>query len=194
MLHGWLEKTSIPLYAGKPDGEILWCNTAFESLTGYTQYELLNGRRDWNELTSCPEDKEADSESLSQVMLGLRESYRINKSIRAKDGIEINVISHTVRYPNTGELEVLLCSLQPLNAGSRYQTETISDVHRLLIEMATRDRLTLMDRLWNWAIENQWKAGLIGCVALAFFLGEDFLYALRSVLEVFRGMPSPPVD
>lgn len=194
MLNSWLEKTSVPMYAAKPSGEILWCNSAFEDLTGYTNYELKNGQRTWSELTSCPEDAEADSESLSQVLLGMRESYRMVKSLRRKNGAEVSVMAHTIRYPSTGEVECILVSFIPLDAGARYQAETISDVHKLLLDIASNTKVNWVERVWMWSTANQWKSGLIACIALTYFLGEDFLYALRSVFEALRGMPAPPAQ
>ena len=192
MLHNWLEKTSVPMYAAKPEGDILWCNSAFEELTGYTNYELKNGSRTWNELTSDPDDAEADVESLSQLLLGLRDSYRMNKSLRKKNGGERKVIAHTIRYPSAGEVECILVSFVPLDAGEQMQAETISDIHKLMVDLAANNKVNWLDKVWNWATENQWKAGLIICIGLAYFLGEDFLYALRSVFEAFRGVPGPP--
>lgn len=192
MLHQWMEKTAVPMYAASVEGEILWCNSSFENLTGYTVYELTSGQRTWGELTSCPEDKEAEEDALTAVVLGTRDSYKMNKALRSKDGVEVSVIAHTMRYPNTGELECLLVSIIPLNAGSKYQVETMSDVHRLLIEMASREREHAFDKFFSWVAANQWKAGIAGCVLLAYFLGEDFIYALKSVFEAFRGIPSQP--
>ena len=194
LMINWLEMTSVALCATTPAGDVLWCNEAFEELTGYTSYELMQGHKDWSELTDTSEDREAEQANLEKVLRGGRDDFMITKSIRKKDGQLANVLAHTIRFPPDGEVQCLLVSCVEQNSSDRLQAKTISEVHSMMFKIIeeNQNRLSLSDRLLAWVEANQWKAGIVGCVIAAFVFGDSFLHALTGVLDAFRGLPTPP--
>lgn len=195
LMISWLEMTSVALCATTTSGDVLWCNEAFENLTGYTSYELTAGHKDWSELTDSSGDREAEQANLDKVIRGSRADFQITKSIRKKDGQLIHVLSQTIRFPPQGEVEFLLVSCVEQNSSDHLQAKTISEVHSMMFKIIeeNQNKLSFSDRVFAWVEKNQWKAGIAGCVFMAFIFGDSFLSALTGVLDAFRGgFPAPP--
>jgi PAS domain S-box-containing protein len=77
------EQASIGIALETVEGRILHVNSAFCSMIGYTEEELLNFRC---ERISHPDDEEIEKVLFDELRQGMRSSYRIEKRFFRKDG------------------------------------------------------------------------------------------------------------
>ena len=78
----------------------LWCNKAYEILTGYPLAELLT--KTWQEITA-PEDVGADLAAVRHVKDGHSETYTMDKRYLNRRGGEVAVTLVVRRYPSAPE-------------------------------------------------------------------------------------------
>lgn len=138
MLRGWANRASMPLLASSADGKIHWCNAAFESLIGYSEFELTSGQGgkgiSWQQLSVDDESLLADTKMVDELLAGRREQYTVRKQYRPKNEKPIWVELHVLRYPFTGTVECFLVVVNPLKNGSQLAAQIASEQMAAVIE------------------------------------------------------------
>lgn len=182
-LDHWLRRTDVPLLASLPEGQILWCNRAFEVLTGYTVSELHN--MTWRDLTDDADDLTADIEMAYQVQRGERESYQLQKRYRTKHGPSKRVMIHVLRNPYSGAFKCYFVSVIPLDAGYETALNEIQQVRGMMLELMAK--LSEDKTLWTKYMEH-WKkypipVTIATIVTLVFLLGDRLLEIIKDVMS-----------
>lgn len=136
VLQYWNEEGPVARLISKADGSILWANTEFQRLIGYSYSELVDSSFSWIKLTPNAEDLKHDQEMLQSILNGDRNSYSITKMYRPSGKVDIRVRIHVHRWPLVGSVEFFLVTVIPLINGQLLAYEqSISIVERLAERM-----------------------------------------------------------
>lgn len=139
LLRTWIVRTKTPMLVTMPDGSILWCNESFESLLGYSSFELV-GKRSWHDLTDDKSDLAAHIALAGDAVAGKRRDFQMHKPYRTKDGPKIRVVIDVVRYPQAGDFECFLVSAVPTDRGVHFALGQLTEIHTLMIEIIGREK------------------------------------------------------
>lgn len=113
MFTTWIGYNSVPMLILGRQGEIKWCNQAFESLVGYSNWEIVN-KVCWSRISVNDEHLEADKAMINQCLAGDRISYTIKKQLVPKNSKPIWTDVHVCRFPTQGEFNCFLVTIQEL--------------------------------------------------------------------------------
>lgn len=185
VLSYWIKNSHCPLLVSGKDGEIYYCNTAFEDLLGYTLVELKT--LGWDKVTSS--DIDVDKKLVNEIQNGERVEYALRKQYLSKAGSQIPVIIHVMRYPREGEIEFYLVSVIPIERGYEYAIKEIQEMQITILALteAICNKPGDFERLWAWCKENKIVAAIIGTVLGTLIIGERFLSIIKSSIELFIG-------
>ena len=184
LLRSWLQQTKAPVLATLPNGDILWCNHAFECLLGYNNVELV-GRKTWMDLTASSEELPVDVELMNEAIKGIREDYQLQKPYRTKSGKTVDVLIDVIRYPVNGEFECFLVTVFPLEDGLQFAMGQLSQIRALIIEiMAKQPQGLTMNKIHEFAKEHPFIAAILGLVLATLLFGERVLEVIDAVRRV----------
>lgn len=108
------EQIHHPIACVDLEHKFVWCNGAYERLTGYSVVELSHRR--WMDIT-VSDDVEGDMDSVSSVMTGKIESYSISKRYRHKRGHEVPIELTVWRFPRVaGMMTCFIVEAVPASA------------------------------------------------------------------------------
>lgn len=138
MLRAWVRKNRVSMLAAGQDGRIYWANEAFETLLGYSEYELTQGRNGagikWTDISVNDSSLLADQKMVDELVAGRRDDFSVRKQYLPKNDKPIWVEIHVMRWPTGGEVDCFLVTVQHLKDGSQAAAE---------IAMKAFDDLTL---------------------------------------------------
>ena len=195
LLRHWLRHTATPMLATRLDGEVLWCNEAFEQTVGYTISEFLAGACPvkWTDITVDHGDLAHDRLMADAVVAGERSDYQIAKQYRAKTGRLVDVIIHVMRYPLHGEFECFLVSVYPVKQDSQHTLEELREMRAMLFDLLERvergsdGSAVFAPGFWE-RVDRHPKMAVAVVVFLAFLLcGDRVLEIIRLAIDVFPG-------
>lgn len=181
----WLRYTSSPLLVSQLDGEIVWCNPAFEELLGYTNAEISNQQIKWTDLTQSKEDLQADLMMAKELALGNSQSYKLQKEYRRKAGGLVRVIIHVMRYPPSGNLDYFLVTVLPLDMGYDFAMEKLANLEDQLIKIFSVMSENNTNKLWEWANENKPISAALFVLFLTLLLGDRVVEIVKAIKDVF---------
>lgn len=196
LLRDWIRRTQTPMMATLPGGSILWCNSAFEDLLGWTSVELID-KKSWIDLTDNPDDLEADLTLSAEVVSGLRTAYQLHKPFRTKEGQPVRVVIDVIRFPQRGEFECFLVSAIPTDRGVHFALGQLTEIHSLMLEMIKQSdscstnecRPDRIDSFFSWVAAKP----VIGYPIIAFFaallFGSRVVELLKELFPGTFGMP-----
>lgn len=121
VLTHWSKYTEIQLLICTNNGEILWCNPAFEDFIGYTNWELTRGSETGITIDSISvndEAQKANTEMAFQCVSGTRISYNVTRQLIPKNEKPVWCHINVVRYPLDGEFKFFLVAVSPMKNGS----------------------------------------------------------------------------
>ena len=180
VLTSLLRRTKTPMLATMPDGEILWCNEAFENFSGYTAPELV-GKKTWIELTNQDEDLEYDLELVESVRVGVRTDYQLQKTYVTKQGYHRQCIIDVIRYPIQGELECFLVVASPLDLGVEFAVTQIGEIRTLILEMMQHKRTGLtFEKAMEWSERHPYVSTFLLVLFLSLILGDRVIELAKS--------------
>lgn len=113
----WIEYNEVPMLISGSDGDILWCNKAFEDFSGYSNWEIVN-KITWEKMSINDENLEADREMIKQCISGEKRNYSIKKQFSPKNDKPIWTDVHVCRFPTMGEFKFFLVTILPFKNGS----------------------------------------------------------------------------
>mgnify|MGYP003146890127 CR=1 FL=1 len=134
LLRQWLTNTQAPMICTRPEGDILWCNRAFEKMTGYTHAELVD-KKTWIELTADESDLAADRAMVDELLEGLRTDYQMQKDYKHKNGPPVRVVIDVMRYPLRGEFECFLVTALPVGEAVQFALGELSSIRQVLVQI-----------------------------------------------------------
>ena len=177
-LKDWIKRTKTPMLASMPDGEILWCNGAFETMLGWSSVELV-GKKSWKDLTES-DDLGFDMALVSQAIAGERTDYQLQKEYKTKNGSPKRVIIDVLRYPQHGEFDCFLVAACPLDNGVQFALTQIGEIRTLLIEMMERQPTGLtLDKAIAFAKEHPIAAAILATVFGVLLFGERVVEIIK---------------
>ena len=179
LLKYWIEQTSAPMLVSSSDGQILWVNEAFEELLGWSRPEIC-GKMTWMDITANDVELEADLEMVSEMVIGNRTSYQLQKMYKTKNGPPKRVLIDVVRYPQAGLLEFCLVTVMPIEANLEYIVGQITTIQQLLSQSKTGSKYNISYVLE--LIEKYPKAVtlLLLIIAVVFF-GDQVLDVVKAI-------------
>ncbi len=189
LLRNWLRRTKTPMIAIMPGGEILWCNSSFEDLLGYTNVELI-GKMTWRDITKGGTDLAADIALSTDIETGIRTEYQLNKFYTAKNGQAIRVVIDVLRYPRDGEFKCCLVSVIPTDKGVEFALGQLSEIHALMLEMlGTQAKGDRIDAFFRFVNEKPYVGYPIILFFAVLLFGSRVVELVRDVLP--DGLPAP---
>jgi PAS domain S-box-containing protein len=138
VLEDWIRHTKAPMLATMPDGKILWVNSSFEDLLGWTSVELI-GKLTWMELTDDKEELQADIDLVAEIVAGDRNNYQLQKPYKKKNGAPVRVVIDVVRYPQNGEFECFLVTVFPVDRGVEFAMGQLSEIRKMLLTLISQE-------------------------------------------------------
>lgn len=179
LLVNWITRTSAPMMACRPCGDILWVNTAFENMTGYSSAEMQ--QLTWRDLTHDHADESADLAMIEYLRQGKRISYRITKEYKRKASGPVKVVVDVMRFPISGEFECILVTSIPADEGVDFALRQVTEIRELILELVSAKENPSIDlsALWQWMNENKFATGVIAFV-FSFLLFGDRVYEIVS--------------
>ena len=185
-LEHWVRHTKTPMLATLPDGSILWTNTAFETLLGYTKVELA-GQKTWIELTKPDENLGYDRQMVEQVVAGTMTDYQLQKQYLTKSGSTKTVVIDVLRYPTIGPFECFLVAVVPVDRGVELAIGQLSEIRKLILKMIEKEPKGLtFDKLMGWTKEHPLVAAIIGTL-FAFLLFGERVFEILKLFGVGQG-------
>lgn len=174
------------MLATLPDGTILWSNSAFERMLGYTSAEVA-GKKTWIELTKPDDDLEYDQQMVQAVVAGHETHYQLQKHYITKSGSYKPVVIDVLRYPLSGPFEMFLVAVVPVDTGVELAITQISEIRKLIVAMMEQEpRGLTIDKLMEWAKEHPIWASVVG-VLLMFLLFGDRVFEILNRFGVGGG-------
>lgn len=198
VLRHWLQRTKVPAMVTLGDGQIAWCNSAFEELLGYTYMELVGpDGMSWAQLSSSPRDLAAESRMRESLLVsaevhGSREDYTAVTRYLSKQGNSVDVFVHVLRYPAYGAYQFFLVTATPIHKGLDFARNEIAEINANMVRLVRAgpagesDHGSLSDRLWQWSVANPRLSVPLGLMILSLFLGERVIELFERVVRVFR--------
>jgi PAS domain S-box-containing protein len=193
LIKHWLRSTSAPMLASTESGEILWCNTALEKLLGYTEPELTRAVDPvtWTDITGSRSDLSVDQALVSEVIIGTRQSYQLQKQYRHKSGQLVDVIIHVMRWPAIDEMECFLVTVYPVGIAAEQMVQQLISLETTLgeiVKLISQPQASDFDRMTNW-IEKHPHVSKGIALFLAFLLFGDRVVEFAQMF-----MPTMPVE
>lgn len=189
VLTDWIRRTKIPVLASKPDGRILWVNPAFEALTGYSYYEIVDKDNPltWKDIT-VEEDLLFDERMVEDLEKGVRTDYMMEKRYKHKNGPPVSVIIEVLRYPLAGEFQFCLVTAVPLNHGYEAALIQLKTIKELLVPIAEVCEKNLggltVEKVYDFIVNNPKKAAFIALLLAVLLFGKDVLETITSIQRV----------
>lgn len=194
-LEAWLSHTSIPMLVTLEEGEILWCNSAFELLLDYTEYELV-GKISWKDLTHGPSDLETDEVMRSKILGGERHSYEMQKYYRKKDGSLVKVLIHVLGYPVYGDKEFFLVTVIPFDKINQFALIQLNEIHQVLMMVLEAISIPkpsfwsktkeVIDYVTNLGSKYPYTSAIICFVVCYLLLGEKFVNMIQAFQQLWK--------
>ncbi len=197
-----LQTTTTPVVVWQPDGRIIWCNQAFERITGYSRPELTNAaHQSMLDITDDRDDAAADIAMARELQTGVRNEYTLQKSFRRKNSNPVRVIAHSIRYPAPSnppkeDFNCILTTAQPLEFGYDYAVGEVQEVRKLLVDMIAKlsqPPPTLANRYVDWYKKQPVMCIFITLVIAALLLGSRVVEVVKDVRESL-GIPQITVE
>lgn len=181
LLKAWLRNTKSPMMATLPDGEILWVNQSYESMLGFTSYELV-GERTWKDLTYNKDDLSADEKLALDVVRGDRIDYQVEKEFKTKSGPPKRVVLNVLRYPLQGDFKCFLTSVMPMDSCYEHMVGEITSIKGTLLSIMEHQT-----QLTGGVKFSDIKSFVVGNKVISVFLGLLLLYLLfgDKVMDVY---------
>jgi PAS domain S-box-containing protein len=112
------------------DGKMLDCNSAFQSMLGYTSQELQ--KLDYLDITH-PHDRSISRKLFSELINGKRKSYSLDKRYLTKDGEIIwgRITTSVVLGPD-GEAQFVIGMVENITANKQIEAELVELQQRLM--------------------------------------------------------------
>ena len=185
-LKHWLKRTAVPMLASMPSGEVLWCNEAFESLTGYTSSEIV-GKLTWMDLSEAGDDLKADVSMAAEVFSGDREDYMIQKSYKQKNNVPRRCVIHVLRNPYHGDFECYFVSIIPLDHGYEFAVKELEQIRGTILQVMAelRARDSYVKKYFDWLKSSPIQAGIATVVVFVFLFGDRALEIIQKVSVMF---------
>lgn len=145
----WIENNEVPMLIFGPKGDIYWCNEAFENLSGYSGWEIVN-KTTWEKMFLNDDNLEADREMIKQCIAGERINYSIKKQLLPKNEKAMWSDVHVCRFPSVGEFKYFLVTVLPLkNGGAAALTMVIDAMNSFSDKFETykREVQTMEDKI-----------------------------------------------
>lgn len=110
--------SSILCLTSRADGQITWCNRAFEDFIGYTVAEFVTGKVDWKTLTPITDELNTDEDMVALLQSGQRSEYTIYKSYQPNGKPPTRCKLNVYAWPNSeGIVEEFIVIVWPLVNG-----------------------------------------------------------------------------
>jgi len=177
-LRYWLSTIQVPLEVTLPDGDILWCNQAFEEEFGYTLHEIERDKISWHRLTVNIEDTQADVAMCEQLIEGKRRGFTLNKEYRTKDGRIVPINIHVQRYPADGEFEFFLVSAVP---STQMQSALLEEMISMKEMIAKSGKGGWFESYKQWFKDDPRTAWITTAFVAAMVFGDRFYQFYRTV-------------
>ena len=183
VLEDWIRHTKAPMLATLPDGEILWVNSAFEDLLGWTSVELV-GKLTWTELTDDKEELQADLDLVEEVIAGVRHNYQLQKPYRTKNGAPKRVVIDVVRYPQVGEFGFFLVTVFPVDRGVEFAMGQLSEIRTMLLTLISQEPTGLtFAKVSAFSKERPIVAAIVAITLAVLLFGERVYEIAKLFLE-----------
>lgn len=187
LLTEWLRHTKAPMLSTLPDGTILWCNDAFETLVGWTSVEMV-GKLSWKDLTQDSDELAADIELAKETVAGRRTDYQLQKPYATKNGPPQRVVIDVVRYPQVGEFECFLVSVFPVDRGVEFAMGQLTEIRAMLLEMmAQRPTGLTFEKLVDFHKDRPVIAWTITLTLAALLFGNRVIEIVSLAFSLVRG-------
>ncbi len=206
----WLNSTTMCLMVSGPQGEVYWCNEAFERWSGYSLYELT--RIGWRKISVDDDGLEADLRAVEDCLAGKRRGYTVRKKYIPKNESPQWGELSVVRFPASGEMQWFLCTWVPLvnqtsqafhlavehikqNTAAREMTN--EELKALRVEIQHSNELTKPQRLMLGLVDIAWthpKATWAAIFLLASLLISNNVLELIKKLSGLQTQFSQPAE
>jgi PAS domain S-box-containing protein len=184
------EAVSLPIACVSPDNKFVWCNSAYEKLTGYSLAELRD--KTWMDIT-VTRDIGGDLRSATDIVLGNSDHYQTSKRYRHKNGTEVHTQLAVWRFP-VDVRESITCFIVEASHDEISHAEfvlTVEDLKKRLRKMEENERsginVNVGDRLKNDPQMIKYLIGGLTVVALA--IAYLFYYVATTATD---NKPEPP--
>lgn len=197
VLRTWIKNCPAMKLVSRPNGEIVWANAAFLEWSQYTLNELK--KLTWMQISVPDKNLDADTEELKSLD-AYRPAYTVKKQYVPKGSKPEWGTLNVMRYPVEGEIEICLCTWEPLKNGTAtafaLAMEQTQKFEEKLVAM-TSEIKTLTSRTddENWIVLSARMIQKHPKVAAAFLVVALSIFGLNNIVELLQrtGLVQIPV-
>jgi two-component system sensor histidine kinase UhpB len=145
------EQTDAGIKLIAPDGRILDSNPALRAMLGYSAEEIH--QLYYEELT-YPDDREISEAMFKELIEGKRESYRMEKRYRCKDGSVLwGLVTVSIVRDPEGAPRYIITIIENISDRKEIESE-LDEVRRRLMDSQERERLRLAQELHDGPVQD----------------------------------------